>query len=144
MASINKVLLIGNLGQDPELKYLQSGDAVCNFSLATTESWKDRDGNPQDRTEWHNIVAFKRLAEICGEYLKKGKQVYIEGRIRTRTWEDQNGVKRYTTEIVANEMKMLGRRDDDMGSDSYQPRNQSNKSQQNKPPTVEEEDDLPF
>ena len=96
MASINKALLIGNLGQDPELKYMPTGDAVCNFTVATTESWKDREGNQQERTEWHRIVAFRRLAEICGEYLKKGKQVYIEGKIQTRSWEDKDGVKKYT------------------------------------------------
>ncbi len=142
MASINKVILIGNLGQDPELKYLQSGDAVCNFSIATTESWKDRDGNQQDRTEWHNIVAYKRLAEICGEYLKKGKPVYIEGKIRTRSWEDQNGVKRYTTEIIVDQMQMLGRRDDDAGQTSYSP--QQNKQQPKASPAIDDDDDLPF
>lgn len=108
MAGINKVLLIGNLGDDPEIKYTTSGSAVANFKIATSERWKDKDGNKQERTEWHRIVAFGRLAEICAEYLTKGKQVYIEGRIQTRQWDDKDGNKRYTTEIVANEMQMLG------------------------------------
>ncbi|MFC1731462.1 single-stranded DNA-binding protein [candidate division KSB1 bacterium] len=142
MSSINKVILIGRLGQDPELKYLPNGDAVCNFSIATSESWKDRDGQAQERTEWHNIATFRRLAEICGEYLKKGKQVYIEGKLRTRSWEDQNGQKRYVTEIIANEMKMLGRRDEDIGSESSTPQ-QNQKNEASQPPATDD-DDLPF
>src|SRR6059036_312459 len=110
--SVNKVILIGRLGKDPEIKYMPSGDAVAKFSLATDEVFKDRSGEQQRRTEWHNIVAWKRLAEICGEYLTKGKQVYIEGSIRSRQWEDQNGIKRTSYEIVANVMKMLGSRAD--------------------------------
>jgi single-strand DNA-binding protein len=106
--SLNKVMLIGNLGKDPELRYTASGVAVATFSLATNESWKDQDGNTQERTEWHNIVAWKKLAEICGEWLKKGKKVYIEGRIQTRSYDDKNtGTKRYTTEIVADNLIML-------------------------------------
>ncbi len=105
--AVNKAIIIGNLGQDPEVRYTQSGTAVANFSVATTEKWKDKDGNSQEQTEWHRIVAFARLAEICGEYLSKGSKVYIEGRIQTRQWEDKDGNKRYTTEIVAREMKML-------------------------------------
>ena len=112
---INKVILVGNLGQDPELRYTGSGTAVCNFSLATTESYKDRDGNQVENTEWHRIVAWARLAEICGEYLKKGRQVYIEGQLQTRQWEDKDGNTRYTTEIKAREMQMLGSRDDSGG-----------------------------
>lgn len=112
MSSLNKVMLIGNLGRDPEIRYLPSGGQVANFSIATTDKWKNKEGNMEDRTEWHNIVAFGRLAEICGEYLRKGKQVYIEGRLQTRSWEDKDGNKRYMTEIVAREMQMLGRRDD--------------------------------
>lgn len=140
MASVNKAILVGNLGRDPELKYMPNGDAVCNFSIATTDSWKDRDGNPQDKTEWHNIVAFRKLAEICGEYLKKGKQVYIEGKIQTRSWEDKDGVKKYTTEIVANQMQMLGRRDEAI-EDSYSPP----PSAPSEPPkTNDDDDDLPF
>lgn len=103
---INKAILIGNLGADPEVRYTQSGTAVANFNLATTETWT-QDGNKQEKTEWHRVVAFGRLGEICGEYLSKGSKVYIEGRIQTRQWEDRDGNKRYTTEIVAREMKML-------------------------------------
>jgi single-strand DNA-binding protein len=108
---INKVILIGHLGQDPEVKYMPSGSAVANISLATTESWKDKTtGEKQDRTEWHRVVFFARLAEIAGEYLRKGSQVYVEGRLQTRKWQDKNGQDKYTTEIVANEMQMLGGR----------------------------------
>ncbi|MCB9462139.1 MAG: single-stranded DNA-binding protein [Candidatus Eisenbacteria bacterium] len=109
MRSINKVILIGNLGTDPEIRHTSGGQAVCNFRIATNESWGGRDGQErQERTEWHNIVAWGRLAEICNEYLRKGKQVYLEGRLQTRQWEDKDGVKRYTTEIVAQNMMMLG------------------------------------
>jgi single-strand DNA-binding protein len=103
---LNKATLIGNLGKDPELRHTQVGAAVVTFSIATTERWKDKDGQQQEQTEWHRIVAFGRLAEICQEYLHKGSKVYIEGRLQTRSWE-QDGVKKYTTEIVAREMKML-------------------------------------
>lgn len=110
---INKVILVGNLGNDPEVKYMPSGGAVTNFSLATADSWKDKtSGERVDRTEWHRVVFFNRLAEIAGEYLKKGSQVYIEGSLRTRKWQDQGGQDRYTTEIVGSEMQMLGGRGD--------------------------------
>lgn len=109
--SLNKVQLIGNLGKDPEVRYTASGMAVATFSIATNESWKDKEGQPQERTEWHNIVAWQRLAEICGEYLKKGKKVYIEGRLQTRSYEDKEGIKRYTTEIVAQDLILLGARE---------------------------------
>jgi len=112
MASVNKVIVLGNLGKDPDLRHLPNGDAVCNFSLATTESWKDKDGNKQDKTEWHNVVIFRKLAEVAGEYLKKGRPVYIEGRLQTRKWQDKEGKDRYTTEIVADQMQMLGSRDE--------------------------------
>lgn len=108
---VNKVILIGNLGQDPELRYTGSGTAVCNMRLATTETYKDRDGNMVENTEWHNVVAWSRLAEICGEYLKKGSQVYFEGQLQTRQWEDKDGNTRYTTEVKVREMTMLGGRD---------------------------------
>ncbi len=108
---VNKVILIGNLGKDPEIRYTQNGTAVVNFSLATTDSWT-KDGETNERTEWHNIVAWARLAEICNQYLQKGKQVYIEGRIQTRKWEDRDGNTRYTTEVVAQNMQMLGGRGD--------------------------------
>lgn len=104
---VNKVILIGNLGADPEVRYTQSGSAVANFNVATTEVWKKQDGSKEEQTEWHRIVAFARLGEICGEYLTKGSKVYIEGRLQTRKWQDRDGNDRYTTEIVAREMKML-------------------------------------
>jgi len=108
---INKVTIVGNLGNDPELKAMPSGNAVTNISVATSDSWKDKTtGQPQERTEWHRIVFFNRLAEIAGEYLKKGSQVYVEGSLRTRKWQDQSGQDRYTTEIVGSEMQMLGGR----------------------------------
>jgi single-strand DNA-binding protein len=108
MAGVNKAILVGNLGTDPELRYTPSGKAVANFSLATNEQWTNKDGEKEERTEWHRIVAWGRLGEICGEYLSKGSQVYIEGRIQTRPWEDRDGNKRYTTEIIAQTMQMLG------------------------------------
>jgi single-strand DNA-binding protein len=117
MAGINKAIIIGRLGRDPEVRYTPDGTAVANFSIATSEEWKDKDtGEKRERTEWHRIVAFRRLGEICGEYLSKGRQVYIEGRIQTREWEDKEGVKRYTTEIVASQMQMLGSREDTTGN----------------------------
>jgi len=108
---INKVILVGNLGQEPETRYMPSGSAVTNISVATSESWKDKEtGDQVDRTEWHRVAFFNRLAEIAGEYLHKGSQVYIEGRLRTRKWQDRDGHDRYTTEIIADEMQMLGSR----------------------------------
>ena len=106
---VNKVILIGNLGADPEVRYAQNGTAVANFRVATTETWK-KEGEKEEQTEWHRVVTFGRLAEICGEYLSKGSKVYIEGRIQTRKWEDRDGNTRYTTEVVAREMKMLSPR----------------------------------
>jgi single-strand DNA-binding protein len=108
MASVNKAILVGHLGRDPEMRYAPSGDAVANFSIATTESWKDKQGVKQEKTEWHRISMFGKQAEIAGEYLKKGSSVYIEGRIQTRTWQDKEGNERQTTEIVADRMQMLG------------------------------------
>ena len=110
MASVNKVILIGNLGRDPEVRYLPDGGAITNISVATTDVWKDKSGDKQERTEWHRVAFFGRLAEVAGEYLKKGSPVYIEGRLQTRKWQDKEGKERSTTEIVANEMKMLGSR----------------------------------
>ncbi|NWG87888.1 MAG: single-stranded DNA-binding protein [Hydrogenophilaceae bacterium] len=109
MASVNKVILVGNLGADPETRYMPSGDAITTIRLATTDRYKDKSGEKQERTEWHRVVFFGKLAEIAGEYLKKGRSVYVEGTLRTREWEKE-GVKRYTTEVVANEMQMLGGR----------------------------------
>src|SRR5512136_737819 len=110
MASVNKVILIGNLGADPELRYTPSGAAVANFNIATTERWKDKDGQPQERTEWHRIILWSRQAEIAKEYLRKGSSVYIEGRIQNRSYEDKDGIKRYVTEIIGQRMQLLGSR----------------------------------
>jgi single-strand DNA-binding protein len=110
MASVNKVILVGNLGADPETRYMPSGDAITTIRLATTDRYKDKSGEQQERTEWHRVVFFGKLAEIAGEYLKKGRSVYVEGTLRTRKWQGQDGQDRYTTEIVANEMQMLGGR----------------------------------
>ena len=108
---VNKVILIGNLGQDPEVRYMPNGGAVCNITVATSESWKDKNtGENQEKTEWHRVVMFRRLAEIAGEYLKKGSKVYLEGRLQTRKWQDQQGQDRYTTEIIADQMQMLDSR----------------------------------
>lgn len=110
MASVNKVILIGNLGKDPETRYLPSGDAVTNINVATTDTWKDKSGDKQEHTEWHRVAFFGKTAEIAGEYLKKGSPVYVEGRIRTRKWQDKEGQDRYTTEIVGDRMQLLGAR----------------------------------
>jgi len=129
-SGINKVILVGNLGKDPDMKYTAGGDAVANLSIATSESWNDNQtGEKKEKTEWHRVVFFRRIAEVCGEYLKKGSSVYIEGSLRTRDWEDDQGNKRYTTEIIGREMQMLGgRRSEDnmdqspqMNSSSPQP-----------------------
>lgn len=109
---LNKVILIGNLGNDPEVRYTQDGSMVANFNLATTEYWKNKNGEKQKQTEWHRCVAFRKLAEICGNYLSKGKQIYVEGKIQTRDWEDKEGNKRKTTEIILNNMQMLGGKSD--------------------------------
>ncbi len=110
MASVNKVILIGNLGRDPETRYMPDGGAVTNVSIATTETWKDKSGEKQEKTEWHRVAFFGKLAEIAGEYLKKGSQVYVEGRLQTRKWQDKDGQDKYTTEIIADRMQMLGSR----------------------------------
>ncbi len=157
---INKVILVGNLGNDPDVKYTADRRAIANISLATTESWKDRNtGEQQDRTEWHRVVFFNRLAEIVSEYLKKGSQVYVEGKLQTRKWQDQNGMDRYTTEIVANEMQMLGGRSGgtaDYGGASapaaqprqqppQQPPQQSQQGGAPQPPMMDDlNDDIPF
>ena len=108
MSGVNKVILIGRLGQDPEVRYTPSGQAVANFSMATSENWTGKDGQKQERTEWHKIVVWGRLAELCKDYLRKGRQVYIDGKLQTRSWDDKDGKKRYTTEIVANAVQFLG------------------------------------
>ena len=141
MASVNKVILVGNLGADPELRYTSSGTPVASFSLATREQWTKKDGEKGEKTEWHKIVAWARLGEICGEYLSKGKQVYIEGRIQTRSWE-KDGVTRYTTEIIASEMKMLGARG---SSDTYKPAENAGAYTGPRPSVPDkEDDDIPF
>lgn len=135
---VNKVILIGNLGADPEVRYSQNGTAVANFRVATTETWK-KEGEKEELTEWHRVVTFGRLAEICGEYLSKGSKVYIEGRIQTRKWEDRDGNPRYTTEIVAREMKMLSPRGaGDEGQSAY------GDEEPPLPDVPKMEDDVPF
>jgi single-strand DNA-binding protein len=108
MASVNKVILLGNLGRDPETRYTTGGDAVTNLRIATSEQWKDKNGDKQERTEWHTVVLFGRQAEVAGEYLKKGRSVYIEGRLQTRKWTDKEGVEKYSTEVVADRMQLIG------------------------------------
>ena len=118
MASVNKVILIGNLGRDPETRYTTGGDAVTNLNIATTETWKDKSGEKQEKTEWHRVVLFGRQAEVAGEYLKKGRPVYIEGRLQTRKYTDKDGVEKYATEIVADRMQLLGGRESGSGGDT--------------------------
>lgn len=118
MASVNKVILVGNLGRDPETRYMPDGGAITNVSIATTATWKDKSGEKQEQTEWHRVAFFGKLAEIAGEYLKKGSQVYVEGKLRTRKWQDKDGVEKYTTEIIADAMQMLGSRGGMGGGDS--------------------------
>ncbi|MBS9780915.1 MAG: single-stranded DNA-binding protein [Gammaproteobacteria bacterium] len=153
---INKAIIVGNLGNDPEMKYLPNGDAVTNISVATSESWTDKQsGQPHERVEWHRIVAYRKLAEIMGQYLKKGSQVYIEGKIQTRKWTDQNGIERYTTEIIADQMQMLGGKFDNQNqqnmanngaSQSNVSNNQPQASQNNQQPQADDDfsDSIPF
>lgn len=150
MASVNKVILVGNLGRDPEVRYMANGEAVCNFSIATTDSWKDKDGQKQERTEWHNITIYRKLAEIAGEYLKKGRSVYIEGRIQSRKYTGKDGAERTAYEIIADQMQMLGGREG--GGDSGQgsaPRQQQQAPRQASSAPVPSgggsvDDDIPF
>ena len=144
MAGINKVILIGNLGKDPEVRYLEGGSAVANFSLATTESYKDKTGKRIDQTEWHNIVVWRGLAEVAEKYLKKGMQIYLEGKIRSRTWDDKEGNKRYTTEIVGDSFTILGKKEENQSRDSGQ--GQREETQENNAPNISNSstDDLPF
>jgi single-strand DNA-binding protein len=143
--SVNKAILVGNLGKDPELRYTPSGTAVCTFSLATTDRFKNKQGEQQERTEWHNIVVWAGLAEICGKYLTKGKQVYIEGRIQNRSYDDRDGNKRYISEIVANEMQMLSRAGDQGGGGSARPTSPvAESSAGSQEPTFNPDDDIPF
>jgi single-strand DNA-binding protein len=138
MRGVNKVILIGNLGKDPELRYLPSGGPVTKFSLATGARWKDKDGQWQDRTDWHNIVAFGRTAEVCNEYLKKGSPIYVEGRIQTRSYDDRDGNKKWITEIIAQSVNMLGKKDEvevEVPEAADQPSQEGSQGQ---------DDDLPF
>jgi len=159
MASVNKVILVGNLGKDPETRYMPNGDQVTNVTIATSETWKDKNsGEQKEATEWHRVVFFRRLAEIAGQYLKKGSQVYVEGSLKTRKWQDKDGQDRYTTEIVANEMKMLGKREGQGGpSGDYDsaPRSSGSSSSAPRKPAAaapassggnfnDFEDDIPF
>ena len=146
---VNKVILVGNLGKDPEVRYSPKGSAMANVTIATAESWKDKQsGEKQEKTEWHRVVFFNRLAEIVGEYLKKGSQVYIEGRLQTRKWQGKDGQDRYTTEIVANEMQMLGSRSGGGGDTSWNQQSNNAPSQQSSPasapPADDFDDDVPF
>ena len=134
---VNKVILVGNLGQDPEVKYMPNGNAVTNLSIATSESWKDQQGQPVEKTEWHRVVMFRKLAEIAGQYLRKGSQVYLEGKLQTRKWQDQSGQDRYSTEVVADNMQMLGGRQDGGGGGRYQP-NQGAAPQQPQQPAYQQ------
>lgn len=143
---VNKVILIGNLGSDPEVKYIPNGSAVANFSLATSESWTDKSsGERQERTEWHRLVLWRKLAEIAGQYLKKGGKIYVEGKLQTRSWDDQSGQKRYTTEVVVDEMQMLDGRGEG-GSSSAPSGDPGPGAMENHAPQPagEEDDDLPF
>jgi single-strand DNA-binding protein len=148
--SVNKVILVGNLGKDPEVRYTPSGAAVASFTVATTERYKDKDGQVQEKTEWHNIIAWRQLAEICGKYLEKGKQVYIEGKIQTRSYDDTAGNKRYITEIVADKMVMLGRKTegDSRSSGNKDRQRTQEQSQQGSysgaEPPFNPDDDIPF
>ena len=143
---INKAILVGRLGRDPEVRYTTSGTPVANFSLATDESWTDKNGERQRRTEWHQIVVWSRLAEICERYLRKGRLVFIEGQIQTREWEDRDGNRRRTTEIAARNMQMLGSRSDEMGMEPGAQRPSSRASQPSQPSQEVEitDDDIPF
>jgi single-strand DNA-binding protein len=157
---VNKVILVGNLGQDPEVKFMPSGNAVLSISIATSESWKDKQtGQPVEKTEWHRVTFFNRLAEIAGEYLKKGSQIYVEGKLQTRKWQDQAGVDRYTTEVIANNMQMLGaggssndKAYDSSSDNQSRPQQHKNEQQadqkpvsQSSPPPMDSfDDDIPF
>ena len=140
--TINKVILIGRLGVDPELRYTPAGAAVASFSLATNMVWKDQEGKQQEKTEWHRIIAWRKLGEFCGEWLKKGSQIYVEGRIQTRSWDDKDGIKRYMTEIIADTIQLLGSRREDQSTEKFEPpaQEEAPEGDAGAPP----EDDLPF
>lgn len=139
MASVNKVILVGHLGKDPETRYMTNGEAVTNFSIATTETWKDKSGEKQEKVEWHNITAYRKLAEIISQYVKKGALIYIEGKLQTRKWQDKEGKDRYTTEIIADQMQMLG------GKSEQQDNKEPAKKEQVAPQKNDNfDDDIPF
>jgi single-strand DNA-binding protein len=152
--AINKVILIGNLGQNPEVKHSASGQSICNLSIATNESWTDKNGQKQEKTEWHRVVVFGKLAELCGQYLQKGRQAYIEGKLQTRSWQDKDGQTRYTTEVVAQQVQFLGGaastgrsagndyNNNSYGNSAYGASSMSNTSFQAEPTFTEE--DVPF
>ena len=149
MASVNKVILVGNLGRDPEVRRMPSGDAMVSLSIATTDTWKDKSGERQEKTEWHRIVIFGRLAEVAGDYLKKGSQAYFEGRLQTRKWTDKEGQEKYTTEVVADQMQMLGSRSGSGGGDFGGNQSPSKESTESGPSQFsggldDLEDDIPF
>ena len=150
---VNKVILVGNLGQDPEVKYMQNGKAVANLSIATSESWNDQQGQKQERTEWHRLTAYDKLAEIIGEYVKKGSKIYVEGKLQTRKWQDQQGQDRYTTEVIINQMQMLdGKKDGGQQAQQQQQRQPQQQQRQqtkqqpsaNNAPQIDFDDDIPF
>lgn len=156
--SVNKVILIGRLGKDPETRYMPNGDAVTNATLATSESWKDKSGVKQEKSEWHNLTFYRKLAEIAGEYLKKGSMIYVEGKLQTRKWTDKEGKDRYTTDIIVNDMTMLGSKRDAGDNNSQEDRQQAAETRQQKPQTTRKpvdqsggarsfdnfDDDIPF
>ena len=142
MAGVNKVILIGHLGKDPEVRHLENGTSVANFTLATSESYKDKAGNRIDQTEWHNIVVWRGLADVAEKFLKKGSQIYLEGKIRTRSWEGQGANKKYTTEIVADTFNMLSKKDDSSQQQASQSSQTPSSVQKSSP--IDEADDLPF
>jgi single-strand DNA-binding protein len=145
---VNKVILVGNLGNDPEVRYMPNGDAVANLSIATSESWKDKQGQLQEKTEWHKLTAYRKLAEIIGEHVKKGSRLYVEGKLQTRKWQDKEGNDRYTTEIIISEMQMLGG-NENKGTDSAPqqqkaPQSAPAQQPQQKAPNFDFDDDIPF
>ncbi|MFC2074655.1 single-stranded DNA-binding protein [Bdellovibrionota bacterium] len=149
MAGVNKVIIIGNLGTDPEVRFTPSGSAVANFTVATSENWKDKNGQRQERTEWHRIVVWGKLAELCGEYLSKGRQAYIEGRLQTRSWDDKEGKKRYTTEVVAQTVQFLGssKGRETSKTSSFgesQVAQKTTSPEQSSEPRFDSDDDIPF
>ena len=147
MAGVNLVIILGNLGNDPEVRYMPNGEPVANISIATSETWNDKNtGEKRERTEWHRVVAYRRTAEIIGQYTRKGSKLYVEGKLQTRKWTDNNGVDRYTTEIIADSVQLLdSRRDDQDGQQGYQQQGyQQQQRQQHNPPPQQDFDDVPF